>query len=506
MKPKIQEQVIKITRTLMFLVCTQLLLGAGCNSATIFPLQDTVHLEHPDVSVNFQGGLPREFIFTINGRDVSTLFIESGGTALLLGGDLLSGYVREGENVLNMVSPQGTAPRTFYYDSTGPEVHITGVTQIDTDLIVSGYISDNSVPEQLLLEGMPIELSDDHRFTVTTQEREFYYFQTVDANGFERAVTYHNNSNSLPATMGIKIDNKGITEIDSFIEDAIAEADLSAWIARENPIVDRYPLRVGKLSLSVGNVEITQPHVDLVVENGKIHVTATIDQMTMDATGKLQVFLIGAPVNGPITVDNITITTTADISVGGDGNIIASLSDLSSNFKDATFVSNWDWVPIVSGIVRNIFSNIFPDTFNSALYNPIAGIVQDQLNRLDTQSTIDIAGQAVVLTANPEIAQLVDDSLIIQVGTSVEFEASNVGERNLGYRYSGESLPGVDQDSPEGIRYNTGAVLSVNMLNQLLWLAHDGGLSNITLETPASEDVTNPRLRLRYSVCPLFNE
>lgn len=241
----------------------------------------------PEENAEFLNGLPEQFVIqyeklpprsiTLNGVDVIDYFSFNNSQATA-SGDLLDGYLLEGNNILSVGAGLGPK-RNFFYDSQGPSIVNHEVKMLPGNQVyIKGTLSDPSAakgPMSLALNNQNIQVDGNGQFEATINKSSRYSFNTVDGIGHTANVTYADRGTLVDDMVAFEVTESAINDFLPVFQEIIEEVDLS----QSEPIVlfrEYIGINVGKKCAPIINFPCIGPinfdilEAEVAITGGKV--------------------------------------------------------------------------------------------------------------------------------------------------------------------------------------------------------------------------------------------
>ena len=464
-------------------------------SGAVYP--DTV----PDFNASWDQDPITPLKYTLNGVNVTNLFVEGEGNTSSAAAADLTPYLIDGKNVFSITS----APTvSFYYDISGPRVHITSVTGSDP-LLVEGYVEDPVGVASLAIDGNSIVLSEEQTFSTSLPYQSSYDFSATDMVGHVNEDDFaERGSEAAPGIMA-KVNGSGLPSIADLVNQQIADIDLTALLQEFNPIFDEGLLGTTAV-LNVTEVTTDAPLVDLGVaasNNNSLDITVEMPNFTtfVDAEGTL-VFIPWTS-SGDISADNAVFDVSASVSVV-DGEFSVAINNIDADLQGFSFdIENFpDALEslvdiIVKPLVELLVSNKLEEAIPEKIEEVVAGLIpsltivlnDSAINVQTIPATFNALNQAIDLSLNNNAAVLFVDEHVPRVLGSVFVDAPT---------------PSIGTQTPSGLDFDFATGISINFFNQILLGAYEGGIFNIVMENPTADGGMN-RIEITPASAPFLS-
>ena len=492
--------------TLTRILCLVAAIGlAACEQANIVaPADNSVSTTKP---ISFQvafpdGQIPASLSMQLNSTNVTDLFTvtETGATA---DGTLLAEYVYSGRNVFRVTAGTQIKQSVFYYDTTGPAIHILAADREAGT--VTGYVNDPGGIASVTLDGVALTLDANHGFTASYNDQAYNVFEAVDNFDQTSSTTFARNDNTFTG-LSAYLSQNGLDFLTPILEETLSGSDMAPVLAALGPVTVTIP----NLGMSV-DVEITdlymenldlglnlQPSerldVGLYAENLVVGLRLSNIDYVLDFLGLLSNLEVGAVVN---TTDDFSgnnyldVLTLLALSVNnGDIDLDTNNTDLNLSGLDiqleATGISLFDSIAsaIVDGLL-DVMLALFNDLMTTLVDHLIMPLVSQFLSELSigvSLEDIDGNGANIDFNATPDYLSTSATGLGIRLATNASAPTPPAHvPTSLGSLYVDGIAPIMPATTPDGSTFDFGVALSTNVLNQILVAAHDSGLTTLNL-------------------------
>lgn len=493
-----------ITRILCLIAAIGL---AACEQANIVaPANNAVDTSVPaDFEVSFASGKPSLLLLQMNGKDVSGQFTITDTGATASGADLAA-FIASGRNVFRVTAGGTMKQVVFYYDTTGPQIRVTGTDRAAKT--VSGYVYDPGGVKSVFLDGQPVTLDAANHFTaVPYSDQPFNVFTASDNFDQQSTTTLARNTQEYTG-LSAYLSNEGLQFIIPVLEKLLSEQDLTPVLQAVGPIAIDVPLPLlGTITavLSVNQLAMDNLDLDLGLVNDGLDLKKLYAE-NLVAGLKLEQIYYDPPLLPRFGVNmqaNITITTQGnpgyiqaktlvDLNVV-DRNVSLDTSGTAVETSDLDLAIEWTG----SGLVDNVLSaladalvdivlNYFDTLLLALVDNMVDWLISGILDELSIGLNLDVDGAgpitALAVDAVPDTLNNNANGLTVRLATRAWApNPASFVPASLGSLHAGGVAPIMNGVTPDGSGYDFGVGLSTNMLNQILVAAHDAGITTIQL-------------------------
>lgn len=458
---------------------------SACKTVTIEqPEEGAVLSSAPDIVLSFPKGAPDVLTVTLNGEDISSQFSTSDSGATATGANINS-FLVDGENLLKVVKPN-TPLRKFFFDKSGPKVHITSVSG---NLTISGYAEDPSGVASVSANGTSISLGANNTFTVNIANANYVDFVATDNLGYTRTERYARPNVSMSNALGMRINRDGLDFLEAEIEALLVSDDFGDLVVGFNPIADDSILGSGyKIFANDATLDAASLALNVTGSNGNFGLSGSFHDIWADVSVEIDP-LIGwdFTIDGDITLSRADFSATATIGAS-NGALTVDVNVSSLNLdRIRTDINNFpDWL-------LTPFLEAFEWLFEIILKGQIETIAEEKIIEfVDTfpgSLVLEINGGSMTPDISPESVTSPSNGVNVQLGAHL-FAVSTHGPDQVGSRFVGTgALPTPTTTPPGGTEKNVGVVVSEDMINQALAAATEAGILNFTLSASDIPDL-----------------
>ena len=482
----------------------------ACKTVTVTnPVSSKVYTTPPEIVLTFPKGKPDKISVFLNNTDVTSSLTSITDTGATIPVDVVRPALQENENFVVVQTP--ITPRVkFFYDTTGPMVHITSVN-IGTNIQIRGYVEDVSGTKSVSMDGVAVQLDSNNNFSVTTSVKPFYTFSTEDNNGFKRTQKFADQSNIAKNSVSVRINKNGLNFVVGQTAKVLASPALGQMITRFNPIkqgnilLDSY--RIDANDAKIGRAELA---LSGTATSGTFNVSGTFYDVWANGTFSYDFWAPLLPTlskSGNIMLDSASFTGTAAVSIV-NGSVKVTIPSLKLSLN--TLRTD------ISGFPDG-FASIFYDAFNWVfeliLADQIKQILPPKLAEfVDTfpkELYVDINGSKLKPDIVPESLTSSVSTIDLSLSSRV-YALTNNGPKLLGSDWIDvPAVPVASNISPNGKVMDVGAMLSQDMVNQILSAATSSGLLSLNLTEKdilgvATGSTSSAKLITRPSQAPVI--
>ncbi|MCG8316716.1 MAG: hypothetical protein MI976_26165 [Pseudomonadales bacterium] len=488
--------------SLLLKVCLLLAVFAtGCSKVTIeTPVKDAVYPDSvPDFTARWDQPPATPLVYTLNGADVTAFFIEGEDNTATASGADMQPYLVDGKNILRVTS---ATPVPFFYDISGPTVHITSVTGVDS-LEITGYVEDPMGVALLTIEGNPVDLDENNGFVTTLVAQPRYDFAAEDTVGHIREDDFIVSGEPLTPSIVAKVNESGLPAIADIVNGQIAGLDLTALLASVNPIFDQsIPLTGTGAVLNVSEVESGVPSVNIEVasaNNNSLDIHVEIPDFVTYVAAEGTLVFIPWTSSGNISADLAIFDINASVSVV-DGEFAVTINDVDSNLQGFGFdIVNFPDVleALIDALVKPLIELIVSNRLEAEIPEKIEEVVSGIIPGLN----IVLNDTIIYVETSPEQFAALNQSIDLSLtNTAYVFASAEVPEV-LGSVYADTQAPVIESQTPDGQAFDFAAGIGVNFFNQILLGSYQGGIFNIVSDAVDSAG-TITRVEIVPSAAP----
>lgn len=459
---------------------------SGCDRLTVnSPSADGVYPDPPAFSVSYTQSIAN-FAATLNGVDVSANFTVSGRNATAEGADLAD-LLQDGVNLFVVSAPAKKTVK-FFYDLSGPVVHVTGMD----GNIVSGYMEDPGGTVSLVVNSSSVTLGEGDTFSVDTGGGDFTEFVAEDSFGQVSTTVFARAGLELVPSISARVNRSGLDFVIDEIEQIVADIDFSSIITALNPLFDE-DIFVASARVNATGMSIGQPDVQLAIDpsnNNQFDAHIEVPNLRVDVSANGTAVFIPWSASGNVTANNAVFDALVTVGVSG-GNITVGISNVSTNLQGFDFnINNFPGAleSLFNGLVEGIVEGLVNDQLEARVPELLAGFLDD-LPIDDIQ--LPIADVIFRVNAIPDSLATYSDGITVGLGGSITAVTDGGVAPTLGSRYVGGAMPQLGTATPSGTAFDAGAVVQVGLINQALLAAYESGLTHFEIG-PSSEPVVTP--------------
>lgn len=509
-----------ITRALLLLAAFGL---AACDQASIVaPSNNSVETVKPaNFIVSFTNGTaPSPLQLEINGKDVKSAFtLADDGASLNATSDEIETFcateysgdcIVSGRNLFRMTAGTTLKQAVFFYDTTGPQIRITGT---DRDAkTVSGYVYDPGGVTSVFLDDATVTLDADNHFTdvpYVDQPRNVF----VATDGFNQTSTTTFARNDTEYTgLSAYLSDSGLQFIIPTLEQTLSGQDLTPILEALGPINIDVPITLlGDFratmtvnDLAMDNLDLDLGLVDAGLDLRKFYAEDLEVGLTLDSVSYKSLLTLGQWVSIPLKAD-VTVTTDGDpgyieastlvdldvvdrnVSLDTSGTTLAT-SDLDVAI---VWLDNGGLLSNVLSAIADVVIDIMLQWFDSLLLTivdyMVDWLVSAVLDEIGIGLSVDVDGAEgpvtpLAVNAVPDTLNNDAEGLTVRLALNAKApEPAAFVAPSLGSLHTGGVAPIMNGFTPDGSGYDFGVGLSANVLNQILAAAHDSGLTTIQI-------------------------
>ncbi len=465
---------------------------AACNNVEITaPEHSSVHAEKPgDFRIVFSGNsAPDDLKIQLNNVDVTDQFVVSKAEAYAYGSDL-EGTVFGGRNVLWVRAFNKTDRATFYYDNAGPVVHIL---EADHDSrTVTGYVSDDSLIESLVLDGVGVDLDLTNNFSVSYADQPFNTFTATDSLGRTSTSVFARDDNEFNG-ISARLNQGGFDFLTHALEQELNSMDLSDIVSGMEKVTLLNTLGLFNLDMTVTSLSFNDVGVDLtVLENERLDTDIQARDVVLGfrLSGTIGFIL---PYNSTGTMRFSSLQAGTDLLLdvrNSDLDIDLSNTSINHSFPSINFDNTSGILNILDALtsaIVGVLAPIFENVFISILEQVIVPVMSDFIK--DIPITLEVVNpdnaEAVNIYALPTFLDSKNQGVSVDLGTRIWApQPSQDIRRALGSLYVEGGTLTMGPVTPNGKDFHFGAAISANVINQALMATYEAGM----LSTVISEE------------------
>ncbi len=489
-----------------WLVAVVLLALAACSPVGIeSPEADGVYPDPPAIQLSYQQ-LPENIQVLLNGEDVTALFVFAADGAQANGVDLRP-WLRDGANYLQLVNPD-LGPRKFYYDISGPKVHILSLSEAEPTTL-TGYLWDLSGVSQATLDGLALTLDQDSGFSTTIVPQDFYEFQAGDELGLTSTTSFARRDLPLESVITARLNPGGVGFLERQISAALAALDFAAIIGGLNPIFDE-DASVASARVDATNMTVGTPQLSLQVDpdaSDRLNLRVTVPDLRVDVRARGEILFADWSASGNVSADRVVFT--AGVRITAAGEITVALQNVAVALQGFGFnINNFPGVleSLLDSTLREVLEDLVRDQLRDQVPQQLAALLRE----LPTAVTLPVADTEFQVAVLPEQFFTGAGGINLALGGSITASADPAIAPTLGFRFREGEAPVLDLVTADGQAYDLGAMISGNLLNQALLAAHESGLTRYTLYVgdgaglpqeadPGAEIADDDQLRLQVA-------
>ena len=447
-----------------------ILFATACTKITVDqPVDGSVSLTKPDTfGVTFVSGIPSSLQLVLNSTDVTDLFTITDAGAVA-DGSLLADKVFSGKNQFTVVMGTRIVSSVFHFDDIGPTVHILSADHATGN--ISGYVTDPSGVASLTIDGNPVTVTGQNEFDATFTSMALNDVAAVDTNGFVSQVAYLRGDQELGNSISLRLNNGAFAFFADQAEVALNEYDFAGLLAEKedggiNPVASDPVVRFESFYFEDTAIEIS------VLNDDTLAIHIELNNFLAAITTRPLLFTH----TGEVTADKIVIET--NILVGIEN------SDLTIGISNTTVdLANLEIEidGLFGNLLGSLITNLVP-VFVTIAEVALIPLASDFIADVYVENDIPINDK--FLLAKIEPTSLVTSSLGMTIDIESSLSALPADEnavRHLGSVFKAGDLPSMGALTPDGSSFDVGASISVNLINQGLYAAHDAGALNLVL-------------------------
>ncbi|MEC8444555.1 MAG: hypothetical protein VXZ05_10140 [Pseudomonadota bacterium] len=462
----------------------------ACRTEIVSPEADVLYGDSDfDVEIAFPenakgpraGGL---FRIRLNYIDVTEHFVIDKTGAYARASDL-EAALREGSNYLRVSGYRNSDDVTFYYDSQGPEIHITATDWDQRE--VSGYVVETGEIAEFRLNNEDIALTEGNRFTASFDDAPLQTFAAEDSFGrtAERVFAHRDMTHS---GLSARLNQGGFDFLVNVLEQELNNSDLSPFIADMEPVRLLNTLGLFDMSIAFNNVSFDDVDVDLnVLDNERIDTGIAVQnaRLGFNLTGRIGFFI---PYNSTGSIRFTQVNSGTDLLMDiENADLALSLSNTSINhtYPVVDFDNTNGLLNILDALVSAIvavLAPVFEYLFVEVLEQIIVPVMSDFIRDIPIVAdvTSPTSGEVVTLRALPQFLDSKDRGVTVDLDTQVRAQSPE-GSPAIGSLYSEGTTPSLGAQTPAGEDFHFGASISDNVINQAMLAALEAGMLNVDI-------------------------
>lgn len=480
---------LNLRRSVTHLMFVTLCLGlAACGSDYTIdaPLKDSVNTTPPTFTVSYTtqpDSLPK---MTLNGLSVESNFV-AGATSATGNGADFPNYFLEGYNTFHVDPPSGPQVK-FIYDSKGPKVVILGAELNGGTATISGMAIDELGVSSLSVNGTPITVDDELKFTVDTPETDIYTYTAQDTLGHESTTLYAALGLDYDPALTAKITQAGLDIAVVEIVNALNGLDVNSLVAGTELYNGTWKGLFGETYGPDGfiktlNLSAREFNIDL------------NDGNNADFDGEISNVYAAITLrshNGFLPPININLgATVGPVDLAGNLGLGAAdgipTVDIS-NFSFSIGAIDFDGVGSVGDAILSGITTGLLNLLNGVISNAVEGLLNDAIpemlsNLLKEAYTIRIqdavAAHDMAVAASVSAITTTENVLYAAMGASVipATPDLDIPQPLAGTLYTADPLPEAELTGGGDFAVS----INTNLINQTLASAHSVGLTHMNI-------------------------
>lgn len=466
--------------------------GTGfVGNIVLSPRNNTSITNTPSIVLAKGAGVPGQgYQLYLNGRSVDEFAsLNATGSNYLITGNDISDLIRQGANQISAVRPKSdtgglqidTQLVNFTVDAGGPVMRVEEVSLVGgNSLEVRGKVTDPAGISGVWLNDQSMTVATNGQFSGVIPTAARYELRSEDLNGDLSVERFSPQVNRIPHAVTANISSEGLGPVGELISEMVVEnrSSLVAYVLARNPLYQGKPGGLaGDVTLDATGLTFDDPLVGLVSNAGILQLSGQIPNVVVPLAGKSkQCILIcfDIPITGTVYINLAGMVADVDLFVSPQGQISLDLQDFQTQLGEYRFESNWDGVPIISGIIQNAVDKVLADALTAALEVPLEQTLNLAFSGLNTSIAGTVLDVPFVLEAIPETLVPDQTGLVLTAGVEIATDVQT-GAMNLGYPVTEVQAPVL----PAGQPFE--AALSVDLLNQLVWQGQQAGMIDLQL-------------------------
>lgn len=488
----------------IFMLAIVALFLTACKTVTVEqPAADSVHTTAPDIVLSFPNGKPDPLEITLNGQDITSQFAITDTGATASGSNIFS-YLVDGKNALKVVNPS-TPTRYFFFDKSGPMVHILNVTE-GGSIGISGYVEDPSGIASVRVNGSSVSLDGDNNFNVSVANGNYVEFVSTDNQGYVRTQTFARPNVALNDAMSLRVARSGLDFAVAEIETLLVSDSLSDLIAGLNPIMEDSILgneyEVNVLGASIDDASLA---LNITGSGGNFNLSGDVYDLVADFSVFIDyIWPLGTgTIDGSFFLDHAGFNADATVTAsGGNVNVDVNVNtlDLDTIRSDINNFPDWLLTPIYE-LFEWLFEIIIKGQVESLAEEKLA----EFLDAFPDSIVIDIDGNQLKPLVSPESVSSPGNGLNIGLGAHLYALTEN-GPNQVGSAYeSAGAMPSPTTSAPGDSERDIGVIIAENTINQALSAVVESGILNVSMtaaELPGIGDLDPSAANVRVRITP----
>ncbi|MCG8316277.1 MAG: hypothetical protein MI976_23960 [Pseudomonadales bacterium] len=459
----------------------------GCKNVTVVsPEKDAVYPDTiPDFNVNWKQ-LPEDPLrYSLNSIDVTDLFLESGDRSVTAAAEDLAPFLVDGKNLFSISSGIDVV---FFYDLSGPTLHITDVKGSSL-LEISGYVDDPVGVRALSLADEMIELQSDNSFTIQLAANEIYDFHSEDSAGHVNETDIVVSGYEVNNGISSMVTASGVDVIADLVAEALADINLASLLRSVNPIFDEDAPLGNEARLDVTRVSFDHPRVAISVSSNssnRLDIDVEISNLEIKTDAEGEVFYVDWESRGEITAKRVELTLDARLSTRS-GKFVVSIRDIDADLKGFGFdINNFPDAleDLVDGIVSPLIESLLEDQLQDSVPDAVADVVSGVIPAV----AFNINDSDIELSSRAKEFITTSNGIRLGLANSVTLlTPSELPARTLGSVYVASPEPSLSNVTPSGARFDFAAALNINLFNQILLAGYQGNELHIVSDSENEE-------------------
>lgn len=468
---------------------------AGCNPPTpiaysiVTPANNSFLTTVPANFVIRYDVQPSSADIRLNGVSVRRFFTFGSNEATAAGVDL-QGYLLQGANSFSVDKASGGPSVTFTLDTQGPKVTILSVSTSEPKTI-AGLVSDVSGVSSLMLNGAPVDVALDGTFETSASSASEYVFVAVDTRAQQSTLRIVPEGRQFNPLVKAAVNETAVQSLAPVIAERIRNADLKPALQQINPVYentwrgavnDTYGMRVDIDDASFYSVTLNAFNI-APTDNGNLTVDADIYDVAahMDMTvynGLLPAYHL----LGWFYVDHVHFNGTINIAAqNGELDITFPQMNLALDGVRTDIDNVPDFLENLMVPLTEVLVDTFKDQISALAKQMIEDLLEEKINEMIVTTNVRInptpaEGDEIELGLDTRLESITTRSRSLVVGLSGGMFAITRDEGVapvLGSEYDTGAVP--DPALDQG---NITAVVSANLINQAMLVAHQVGLTH----------------------------
>ena len=375
----------------------------------------------------------------------------------------------------------------IFIDSSGPALTIFNPPRGDWTEAESTSVTGNVIEEHSQLSSITINSSNivpdlNGDFTTgVSHDLGITLIETIATDTDDNTTTDVRSvlsGNFLPEGEAIDdgfviyLGSSGVQTIENYANDMVGDISISSLLP-SNPVAQQ---GVGWCTayINLNNISFDSTTVDLNPNsNGTITATMTVSNIEMDVDVPLSGGFGCVDFSGDVSASSLTAEVIVEPYISNN-QLYVSINSSSASLNGLN-VDLSGWSSILNFVVNFFEDNIaelLEDEIQSTIEAEIPALLEDILQSIALNETIDLLGGSYSLSALPSSVAVDNYGIELGLQTNVSSSSWTMPSYGLGSLYEEYSIPSFSSVSSVNI------ALSLDVVNQLLYQVWGGGLMN----------------------------